>query len=422
MTIDQIDRMVRHANPVPDPSVLGAVDAADLLIEEQRRTDMQTQDRVEVDKEPRSPRTGLLVGVAAAAIVVIGALVLVQTDNTDDVATDPEASVSLATEFMEARIAMDVERMLTYFADDASIGGGPATSIEELPREIAWQRAVGLRFTFNECVAEPSNPSTVRCTVDYETDLGDDTGVFTYMVTAENDQIDRAFLSSLGNFWSNAWNPFRLWVRDNHPDDFSAMFGENQGWGPLTEESVNLWESHSARYFVEQSPRVREAVANAEGYVVARAERDLATALSFLADDAVLDWGPGTSPGTLDEGLAWERAFGVNFELIDCRVGDVVFEAIPVTCAVTQDSVVSAAAGTTAEPACVDFRIDDGLITEAILGCGNFVESTLEPFQTWLSEAHPDTTFDSLYNDGTSPEGLALWEQYTAEFVAEHTG
>lgn len=44
MTHDQVDRMVRKANPLPDPSALGPVDAPVLTTE--RRTDIQTDDRV----------------------------------------------------------------------------------------------------------------------------------------------------------------------------------------------------------------------------------------------------------------------------------------------------------------------------------------------------------------------------------------
>ena len=57
MTLDQIDQMVRQANPVPDLTVLEPVDASVLMLDQQRRTEMQTHDRVEVDQVPRGPET-----------------------------------------------------------------------------------------------------------------------------------------------------------------------------------------------------------------------------------------------------------------------------------------------------------------------------------------------------------------------------
>lgn len=65
MTHDQIDRMVRQANPVPELTTLDPVDASVLVLDQQRRTVMQTNDRVTVDQERESPKRGLLIGVAA---------------------------------------------------------------------------------------------------------------------------------------------------------------------------------------------------------------------------------------------------------------------------------------------------------------------------------------------------------------------
>ncbi len=45
MTHDQIDRMVRKANPLPDPNALEPVDVPVLTTPLERRTEMQIDDR-----------------------------------------------------------------------------------------------------------------------------------------------------------------------------------------------------------------------------------------------------------------------------------------------------------------------------------------------------------------------------------------
>ena len=75
MTPDQIDKLLRHANPVPDPTVLEPVDASDLLAD-RRRVEMETEERVEVEGETETSRRGLILGIAAAVIAIIGALIL----------------------------------------------------------------------------------------------------------------------------------------------------------------------------------------------------------------------------------------------------------------------------------------------------------------------------------------------------------
>jgi hypothetical protein len=84
MTHDQIDRMVRKANPLPDPAILGAVDAPVLTTE--RRTEMQTDDRVVVEGGGPSARRGPLVGIATAAVILVAGLVFFLTRDETPVA------------------------------------------------------------------------------------------------------------------------------------------------------------------------------------------------------------------------------------------------------------------------------------------------------------------------------------------------
>ena len=98
MTLDQIDQMVRKANPVPDLKVLEPVDASVLVLDQQRRTEMQTHDRGEVDQGKEKAGRGLLIGIAAVAAIVVGVLVLVQPLDNAKVA---DQSAEIGNAFVE---------------------------------------------------------------------------------------------------------------------------------------------------------------------------------------------------------------------------------------------------------------------------------------------------------------------------------
>ena len=87
MTHDQIDRMVRRANPLPDPNALEPVDVPVLTTPLERRTEMQIDDRpgTEVPAD-RNRERGPLVGIAAAAVILIVGLVFFLTRDNAQVA------------------------------------------------------------------------------------------------------------------------------------------------------------------------------------------------------------------------------------------------------------------------------------------------------------------------------------------------
>ncbi len=92
MTHDQIREMVRRVNPIPDPSTLEIVDVPVLTTPLERRTEMQIDDRpgTEVQAD-RNRRRGPLVGIAAAAVILIAGLVFLLTkDNTPGGRAGPE--------------------------------------------------------------------------------------------------------------------------------------------------------------------------------------------------------------------------------------------------------------------------------------------------------------------------------------------
>ena len=83
MTPEQIDPIVRRANPVPDVSMLDPVDARALL-DENRRTEMQTLERAATRERPAKDRRGRWVAVAAAIAVAAAGVIIVEADDDSD--------------------------------------------------------------------------------------------------------------------------------------------------------------------------------------------------------------------------------------------------------------------------------------------------------------------------------------------------
>jgi hypothetical protein len=121
MTHDQIREMVRRVNPIPDPSTLEIVDVPVLTTPLERRIDMQIDDRpgTEVPAD-RNRRRGPLVGIAAAAAILIAGLVFVVTRDNAQVA-EPAPNATLLTDEGDALIDPGA-----YFADT---DGEQATSL-----------------------------------------------------------------------------------------------------------------------------------------------------------------------------------------------------------------------------------------------------------------------------------------------------
>jgi hypothetical protein len=103
MTHDQIDRMVRRANPLPDLNALEPVDASVLTTPLERRMDMQIDDRPTEVKTDRNRWSGPLIGIAAAAVILVAGLVLFLTrDNTPVAEPAPNATPISALNFDDA--------------------------------------------------------------------------------------------------------------------------------------------------------------------------------------------------------------------------------------------------------------------------------------------------------------------------------
>jgi len=100
MTHDQIDRMVRRANPLPDHNVLGPVAAPVLTTPLERRTDMQTDSPQTTEERGHSRWSGPIIGIAVAAAILIGGAIFFLTRDDTPVAEPAPNATQLMGEDM----------------------------------------------------------------------------------------------------------------------------------------------------------------------------------------------------------------------------------------------------------------------------------------------------------------------------------
>jgi hypothetical protein len=215
-------------------------------------------------------RIGAL-AAAAGALVLIAALLIIQsredapaTDQTAVAAEAPENTVNVravkvATGFIEAYGAFDVERALTYLADDATIS---VLGEQDDPRLlIPWLEATGYEQIVDPCEqVGNSASSSVHCTFAFhglrsgEIGRGPFGGSSFDLVVRDGKIVEASQTWEIEKFSPQVWEPFANWVSTAHPKDAAVMYTDRSHTNVrLTEESIPLWERYT-RAYVETSP------------------------------------------------------------------------------------------------------------------------------------------------------------------------
>jgi hypothetical protein len=89
MTHDQVRQLVRRINPIPDPSVLETVDVPVPIFE--RSMDMQVDDRPLAQEHRKDRWRGPMIGIAAAAVVLMVGVIYIYTEREPVAAPAPNA-------------------------------------------------------------------------------------------------------------------------------------------------------------------------------------------------------------------------------------------------------------------------------------------------------------------------------------------
>jgi hypothetical protein len=221
--------------------------------------------------EPQRPHRwsgGKRIGAFAAAgvaLALIAALLIIQsrgeapaTDQTP-VAEAPESAmnpraVGVATGFLEAFAAFDVEQARTYLADDATISslGGQ----DDLRLLLSFLEATGYQQILDPCEGVGNSASgRIRCAFDFhalrsgEIGRGPFGGSSFDLVVRDGKIVHVSQTWEIEKFSPQVWEPFANWVSKVHPEDAAVMYQDDSRSGVrLTQQSIRLWELRTLEY------------------------------------------------------------------------------------------------------------------------------------------------------------------------------
>jgi hypothetical protein len=191
---------------------------------------------------------------AAVALVLIAALLIIQSHDEAPATNQVEG---VATGFLEAYGAFDVEQARTYLADDATIAS--MTEQDDLRLLISYLEATGYEQTLDSCEGVSDSASgSVRCTFDFHGlrsgEIGRGPfGGSSFDLVVHDGKIVRATQSwEIEKFSPQMWEPFAGWVSTAYPKDAAVMYTDKSHTNVrLTEESIGLWERHTRGYVEE---------------------------------------------------------------------------------------------------------------------------------------------------------------------------
>jgi len=213
-------------------------------------------------------RIGAL-AAAAVALVLISALLIIQsreeapaTSQTPVAAEASDNTVNaraeeVASGFVEAYGAFDVEQATTYLADDATIAVLGAQ--DDLRLLSSWLEATGYEQILGSCEGLGNSSSgSIRCPFDFhalrsgELGRGPFGGSSFDLVVRDGEIVHASQDWEIEKFSPQVWEPFANWVSTVHPKDAAVMYQDDSHSGVrLTEESIRLWELRTREYVEE---------------------------------------------------------------------------------------------------------------------------------------------------------------------------
>ena len=443
MTLDQIDRMVRQANPVPE------LKEETSALPQPRRMEMQTKEWIEVEPDAQPARRGTFLAMAALLAVIVGALLVLRsvTEEALPVADQPsltevpapseDAAIETATAFVEAYAAYDAEAAASFLTTEAlaEFGGAGGLRDELLFLQVAARQTLLLEPCTE--AASTASGAIIGCPFSYHR-LGSEAlgrgpyGENRFEITVSAREItsisvDDAFHHN--GFDDQMWEPFAQWVRDNHPDDVEIMYNNViQTMWRTTDPSRVLWERHLEEWIGLGAPG-GFAAERARSFLLDLGSFDVAQIESHLAPEADLssfEWDGG------DWRLAMRmlEAQGVKFNVDPCRVLSESASRTLVACSIDLHLLRSDEIGEGPfSGSTFVVTVADDRVTRASLNLDITEISPVmwEPFAAWVAENHPDDvavmyTSSQQTREALNEDSIALWDQRIREYVAYVNG
>lgn len=264
MNLDQVDRMIRAANPVPE----SALADVDLLPENEWRDDMRTDQTLVRDPiiggQPPKPNPTRWLGIAAALVAVVAVIaVLTQTGLTDDegpVADQETVLLEIAQTMVQAIAEGDSATLLGLLSDDAEVDIATVNRITDVPVIGEFWAAVEMRLTPGEChlVSAPASSESRLAQCDFTltnawAEALDVEPVATLAeMRIEVGEVTHAVLRMPSRFMAQTFDRFTAWRNQTHPDAIEIMHQES-GLVSLAPEALELWREYTEEFVAEQS-------------------------------------------------------------------------------------------------------------------------------------------------------------------------
>jgi hypothetical protein len=204
------------------------------------------------ETQPSTSRRWPWIGAVAAAItLLIGGVVLLARDDTPDSVVSQDGTEA-AHGFIAAFNDRDLTAMEAVSTDGLTIDSAltvSALSVEEFEPLLAWLEAFDWRWEDATCEIG-SVGAEVYCEMFERNRLTDLTGAerpARVEFTMRNGAVETVDVNAdLSDYSETAFNPFRAWVRNNHPDDAALMWTMNVP--VLTTESAVLFDKYLTEY------------------------------------------------------------------------------------------------------------------------------------------------------------------------------
>ena len=231
---------------------------------------LERQQRRQV-RSARTKRIGAVIVAALIAIATVAVVVVLREGEKTPTPAHPGTTVTpqaaadgVVRAFLRAYEAFDTERAMSYVADGANlsqlIDGQVPDDAEGMSLMVGWLEAMGYKESNLSCRATATSESigtTVECAFDFHGIRSDviGRGPFTgstYRFTVRDGKISYGELSwNIDEFSPQVWEPFRDWIRRNHPKDFDKMYIDDGANFRLTPRSIRLWEQRTQMWAQE---------------------------------------------------------------------------------------------------------------------------------------------------------------------------
>jgi hypothetical protein len=399
------------------------------------KPDPDALERQRTHQRRRSVRKKLGAFALAAAIGLAAVALILGTRSEDDAKTPGPAEApattaeEVATSFVEAYGAFNVERTIAYLADDADISGmagsvgaggeGVQGTLDEFRLFLSFLEAHGYKQMLHrpqpcEELGSSAAGTTVRCPFDFHAIRSDEIGLgpfsgSSFDLTVRDGEIVRASKTwGIEEFSPQMWEPFANWVSTAHPEDAAVMYTDGSHSGArLTEESIRLWELLSREYAEVKTPKIVET---AESFMEARNAYDAERAMSLLADDGATAklmnnnaMYPNMPTVQLDRdelalALEAERLYEVRYESFECRQRDpdrVGVGEAQINCSYLMDNKLRQIDGLPPVKSSFSLRVREGRIDRLSFPWLNVGFPSEQPteggrFVRWLEAEHPE--------------------------------